>query len=193
MHAAGSRHPRTDTPVASVFKCRGFTCVGNRVDAQPAVRSITEFTVNSIPASLPEVPLQIAAAQAQPICGDVTANIAKTVELTGLAADRGAKLVVFPEKFLSGYEPGLIAGDPGRYAFEASDARLDPIRQVCRERGIAAVVGAATRGVHGLHISSLVFDLHGEALEPYHKQYLYRSEAEIYRPGTRGCMLELEG
>jgi predicted amidohydrolase len=47
--------------------------------------------------------------------------------------------------------------------------------------------------VHGLHISSLVFDLHGEALEPYHKQYLYRSEAEIYRPGTRGCMLELDG
>ncbi|MEC5404385.1 nitrilase-related carbon-nitrogen hydrolase [Paraburkholderia sp. MPAMCS5] len=70
------------------------------------------------PASLPQVPLCIAAAQAQAVCGDVTANIARTVELTGLAADRGAKLVVFPEKFLSGYEPGLIAGEPARYAFD---------------------------------------------------------------------------
>ena len=144
-------------------------------------------------AALPRVTLPIAAAQAQPVCGDVTANLAKTVELTGVAADRGARLVVFPEKFLSGYEPGLIAGDPARYAFEASDARIDPIREVCRRRGISVVVGAATRAAHGLHISSLVFDCRGEDVEPYHKQYLYRSEAEIYRPGTRGCILELDG
>ncbi|WOD16495.1 carbon-nitrogen hydrolase family protein [Paraburkholderia kirstenboschensis] len=144
-------------------------------------------------ASLPEVPLQIAAAQAQPVCADVTANIAKTVELTGLAADRGARLVVFPEKFLSGYEPGLIAADPSEYAFDQSDSRLDPIREACRRHAIAAVVGAATRDAGGLHISSLAFDRRGEDVEPYHKQYLYKSEAEIYRPGTRGCMLELDG
>ena len=144
-------------------------------------------------ACLPRVPLQIAAAQAQPVCADVAANIAKTVELTGLAADRGARLVVFPEKFLSGYEPGLIAGDPTQYAFAAADSRLDPIREVCSRRGIAAIVGAATRGDQGLHISSLVFDRRGEDVEPYHKQYLYKSEAEIYRAGMRGCMLELDG
>ncbi|HEX7937331.1 MAG TPA: carbon-nitrogen hydrolase family protein [Paraburkholderia sp.] len=149
------------------------------------------------PASSPQVSLCIAAAQAQAVCGDVTANIARTVELTGLAADRGAKLVVFPEKFLSGYEPALIAGEPARYAFEESDARLDPIREVCRARGIAAIVGAATRGADGLqtglHISSLIFDRRGEDVAPYRKQYLYRSEADIYRPGTRGCILELDG
>ncbi|WP_027800636.1 carbon-nitrogen hydrolase family protein [Paraburkholderia dilworthii] len=144
-------------------------------------------------ASLPRVPLQIAAAQTQPVCADVAANIAKTVELTGLAADRGARLVVFPEKFLSGYEPGLIAGDPAQYAFDPADSRLDPIREVCSRRAIAAIVGAATRGADGLHISSLVFDRRGEDGEPYHKQYLYRSEAGIYRPGTQGCMLELDG
>ncbi|MFM0752362.1 carbon-nitrogen hydrolase family protein [Paraburkholderia strydomiana] len=149
--------------------------------------------MNNKLASLPRVPLQIAAAQAQPVCGDVTANIAKTVELTGHAADRGARLVVFPEKFLSGYEPGLIAGDPSEYAFGQSDARLDPIREACRRHAIAAIVGAATRDADGLHISSLVFDRRGEDVEPYHKQYLYKSEAEIYRAGTQGCMLELDG
>jgi predicted amidohydrolase len=167
--------------------------IRNRVRAEPALDSIRELTVNNKFAALPRSPLQIAAAQAQPVCGDVTANIMKTVELTGLAADRGAQLVVFPEKFLSGYEPGLIAGDPAQYAFELADARLDPIREICRRRGIAAIVGAATRGADGLHISSLVFDCRGEDAKPYHKQYLYRSETEVYRPGTQGCMLELDG
>ncbi|MFM0723085.1 carbon-nitrogen hydrolase family protein [Paraburkholderia strydomiana] len=90
---------------------------------------------------LPQTSLRIAAAQAQPVPGDVAANIARTVELTGVAADQGAKLVVFPEKFLSGYEPDLIAGDPAKYAFDAHDPRLEPIRAVCRQREIAVIVG----------------------------------------------------
>ncbi|CAE6714494.1 Glutamine-dependent NAD(+) synthetase [Paraburkholderia domus] len=147
--------------------------------------------MNNKQAPLPQAPLRIAAAQAQPVSGDVTANIARTVELTCLAADRGAKLVVFPEKFISGYEPDLIAGDPAKYAFDEHDARLEPIRDVCRQREIAVIVGAATRcadGVSGLHISSLVFNRSGELIEPYHKQHLYSSETKIYRPGTQGCM-----
>jgi predicted amidohydrolase len=163
---------------------------------------VMEFELNHTQASLPPTSLRIAAAQAQPVPGDVAANIARTVELTGLAADRGAKLVVFPEKFLSGYEPDLIAGDPAKYAFDAHDARLEPIRAVCGRRGIAVIVGAATRGASGeggeggaggLHISSLVFKQSGEQIEPYHKQYLYSSEAWIYRPGLHGGMLELDG
>ena len=152
--------------------------------------------MNHKQASLPQMSLRIAAAQAQPVSGDVAANIARTVELTALAAERGAKLVVFPEKFLSGYEPDLIAGDPAKYAFNAHDPRLEPIREVCRRREIAAIVGAATRGAggaDGLHISSLVFNRSGEQIEPYHKQYLYSSETSIYRPGSQGCMLELDG
>ncbi|MFM0715094.1 carbon-nitrogen hydrolase family protein [Paraburkholderia strydomiana] len=148
---------------------------------------------------LPQTSLRIAAAQAQPVPGDVAANIARTVELTGVAADQGAKLVVFPEKFLSGYEPDLIAGDPAKYAFDAHDPRLEPIRAVCRQREIAVIVGAATRGrvaesgADDLHISSLIFNRSGEQIEPYHKQYLYSSEARIYQPGSQGCMLELDG
>nr|WKF62151.1 (R)-stereoselective amidase [Paraburkholderia busanensis] len=149
--------------------------------------------MNRIEPAIPQVSLCIAAAQAQPVSGDVAANIAKTVELTGLAADRCAKVVVFPEKFLSGYEPDLIAGDPAKYAFETHDARLEPIRDICRRREIAVIVGAATRDAGALHISSLIFDRSGKEIEPYHKQYLYSSERTIYTPGTRGRMLELNG
>ncbi|MFM0431246.1 carbon-nitrogen hydrolase family protein [Paraburkholderia aspalathi] len=152
--------------------------------------------MNNKQVSLPQAPLRIAAAQAQPVSGDVRANIARTVELTNIAADRGAKLVVFPEKFLSGYEPDLIAGDPAKYAFDEHDARLEPIREVCREREIAVIVGAATRGignVDGLHISSLVFNRAGELIESYHKQHLYSGETKIYQAGLQGCMLEIDG
>ncbi|CAE6742167.1 (R)-stereoselective amidase [Paraburkholderia aspalathi] len=152
--------------------------------------------MNNKQVSLPQAPLRIAAAQAQPVSGDVTANIARTVELTNIAADRGAKLVVFPEKFLSGYEPDLIAGDPAKYAFDEHDARLEPIREVCREREIAVIVGAATRGIRnvdGLHISSLVFNRAGELIESYHKQHLYSGETKIYQAGLQGCMLEIDG
>ena len=148
-------------------------------------------------ASLPQTSLRIAAAQAQPVSGDVVANIARTVELTDLAAGFGAKLVVFPEKFLSGYEPDLIAGDPAKYAFDAQDPRLDPIRAICREREIAVIVGAATRDQRNpgaLQISSLIFNRSGDQIEPYHKQYLFSSESRIYQPGSQGCMLlELDG
>ena len=152
--------------------------------------------MNNKQVSLPQAPLRIAAAQAQPVSGDVTANIARTVELTNIAADRGAKLVVFPEKFLSGYEPDLIAGDPAKYAFDEHDARLEPIREVCREREIAVIVGAATRGIRNvddLHISSLVFNRAGELIESYHKQHLYSGETKIYQAGLQGCMLEIDG
>ncbi|PRX36622.1 putative amidohydrolase [Paraburkholderia sp. BL18I3N2] len=149
--------------------------------------------LNRVQALLPQTSLRIAAAQAQPVSGDVTGNIARTVELTALAADAGAKPVVFPEKFLTGYEPDLIAGDPAKYAFDAHDARLEPIRDICRQREIAVIVGAATRGEHGLHISSLVFSRSGAQLASYHKQYLYSSETKVYRPGTQGRILELDG
>ncbi|KAA1004249.1 carbon-nitrogen hydrolase family protein [Paraburkholderia panacisoli] len=153
--------------------------------------------MNHSQASLPQTSLRIAAAQAQPVSGDVAANIARTVELTDLAAGLGAKLVVFPEKFLSGYEPELIAGDPAKYAFDAHDPRLEPIRAICREREIAVIVGAATRDQRNpdaLHISSLIFNRSGDQIEPYHKQYLFSSESRIYQPGSQGCMLlELDG
>ena len=54
----------------------------------------------------------IAAAQFAPVAGDVEANvrtIAGTVREAGAA---GARLVVFAELSLTGYEPALIRQDP---------------------------------------------------------------------------------
>ena len=143
---------------------------------------------------LPTRPLRIAAAQAQAIAGDVPANVATAAALIREAAAAGARLVLLAEKFLSGYEPGLVQADPGRHAVRPDDPRLAPIAQACRESGTAAVVGAAVQDEAGvLRISALVFGPDGRLNTRYDKQYLFRSERETYRPGTSGCTIELDG
>lgn len=109
------------------------------------------------------------------------------------AAANGVRLVVFAEKFLTGYEPELIASDPARYAVTVDDQRLAPIADACRETGTAAVVGAATRDAAGLAISALVFAPSGELVARYDKQHLFDAEPKVFRRGEAGCTLELDG
>ncbi|MEA2663973.1 MAG: 5-aminopentanamidase [Candidatus Eremiobacteraeota bacterium] len=144
-------------------------------------------------ASTPRAPVHIAAAQARSIPGDIGANVATVAELTEAAANEGARLVVFPEKFLSGYEPQLIAGDPETYAIGRDDSRVEPIAAACRRRNITAVVGAATRDERGLSNSCLVFGPDGDLVARYDKQYLYPGESDLYRSGDSGCILEIGG
>ncbi|MFC8388822.1 carbon-nitrogen hydrolase family protein [Streptomyces sp. NPDC057238] len=142
---------------------------------------------------LPSRPIRIAAAQAQAEAGDVEANVATVTAMVRDAARAEARLVVFPEKFLSGYEPDLIQADPHRCAVQPGDPRLGPIVDACRETGTAAVVGAAFHDQGDLYVSALVIDTNGELVTRYDKQHLFKSEREIYREGTAGCTLQLDG
>ncbi|MFE0459948.1 carbon-nitrogen hydrolase family protein [Kitasatospora sp. NPDC058965] len=147
-----------------------------------------------VPSDLPARPLRIAAAQAPVLPGDVGANAARAAELVERAAAAGARLVVFAEKFLTGYDPELIATDPQRYTVTADDPRLAPITAACRAHGITAVLGAATRDAAGvLRISALVLGPDGTALARYDKQHQYGSEPSVFAAGTAGCTVELDG
>ncbi|MEU0193690.1 nitrilase-related carbon-nitrogen hydrolase [Streptomyces afghaniensis] len=77
---------------------------------------------------LPSRPLRIATAQACPEPGDIVANTATAAAMVREAAQHsGAQVVVFPEKFLTGYGPELIRADPERRAVQAAgDERLAP-------------------------------------------------------------------
>ncbi|MFJ3220360.1 carbon-nitrogen hydrolase family protein [Kitasatospora sp. NPDC086801] len=141
----------------------------------------------------PERPLRIAAVQAQAVAGDVPANAAQAAELIREAAAAGARLVLFAEKFLSGYEPELIRTDPLKYAVQPGDPRLAPIAEACRETGTAAIVGAAAQVGDDLRVSALVLGPDGGLGTRYDKQHLFRTERDYYRPGAAGCTLELDG
>ncbi|MEV7927370.1 carbon-nitrogen hydrolase family protein [Kitasatospora sp. NPDC088779] len=141
----------------------------------------------------PERPLRIATVQAQAVAGDIPANATQAAELIREAAAAGARLVLFAEKFLSGYEPELIRTDPLKYAVQPGDPRLAPIAEACRETGTAAIVGAAAQVGDELRVSAFVLGPDGGLVTRYDKQHLFKTERDYYRPGAAGCTLELDG
>ncbi|CCP04905.1 hydrolase, carbon-nitrogen family [Erwinia amylovora Ea644] len=137
--------------------------------------------------------LKVAVAQAEPVAGDIPVNVQQSVTLIERAAKLGAKVVLLPEKFLSGYEPSLIKADPARYAVSTNDERLKPIAMACRQAAIFAVIGAATQEETGVCITSLCFNPQGELFARYHKRALFSSEARFFQPGQQAVAIEVEG
>jgi predicted amidohydrolase len=94
-------------------------------------------------------PLVIAVAQPPCVAYDVAAN-ALTHAATVRAA--GARVMVFPELSLTGYEldaPAISADDP----------RLAPIVEACADTGALALVGAPVQDEAGArHIGMLAVD-----------------------------------
>ncbi|PKV87616.1 carbon-nitrogen hydrolase family protein [Streptomyces sp. TLI_146] len=144
------------------------------------------------PFTTPSRPLRIAAAQAPVAPGDIPANVVTVARLIGAAARGGARVVVFAEKFLTGYEPELIRAEPERCAVNGvGDPRLDPVVAACREGGVVAVVGAAVYDGGELFVSALVVD-GGGVRARYDKQTLFRAEREVYRHGAAGLTLDVD-
>jgi predicted amidohydrolase len=128
-------------------------------------------------------PLVIAVAQ--PLCMpyDIAVNAA-----THAATVRsvGARVVVFPELSLTGYELDAPA-------IEAGDLRLVPIVEACASAGSVALVGAPVRVEAGRsHIALLAVDGAGVTLA-YHKMWLGTDECTRFTPGGTPAVLDLDG
>ena len=94
----------------------------------------------------------LAVAQTIAVPGDVTANLAQHVHLAALAADAGARIVVFPELSLIGYELHLAS----ELAFTGADPRLRPLIELAADRSLTLIAGAPARLDSGLHIAAFV-------------------------------------
>jgi predicted amidohydrolase len=82
----------------------------------------------------------VAGVQMDCALGDIAANRAAIVARLHQAADRGAKLVVFPECILTGY--GFDSRDQARRAAEALPGpSTDILAKECAKRGVWAVFG----------------------------------------------------
>jgi predicted amidohydrolase len=124
-------------------------------------------------------PLVIAVAQPSCVRYDVAANAAAHAAAVRAA---GARVVLFPEMSLTGYEldaPALDTGDP----------RLAPVVAACAQTGSLALAGAPVRGDH---IAMLAIDGSG-ATVAYRKMWLGDAEAARFTPGGEPAALDVDG
>jgi 5-aminopentanamidase len=135
--------------------------------------------------------LRVAAAQAESVAGDVATNVATAVGLVGSAADRGARVVVLPELFLTGYATEVWTVGQ---ALTVDHSALAPLRAVAAARGVVVVAGAAVRrGAEAVTLSLLVVDDEGRVSAPYDKQHLFEAERAFFTPGDHGASLVVDG
>jgi len=86
------------------------------------------------------------------VAGDVEANLHEHVRMARLAAAEGARVIVFPELSLIGYELALAAG----LAFSENDPRLFPLLDVAAGQGVTLIVGASVQLKSSLYIGAFV-------------------------------------
>jgi 5-aminopentanamidase len=135
--------------------------------------------------------LRVAAAQAESVPGDVAGNVATATDLVGAAAERGARVVVLPELFLTGYAPESWSVDQ---ALTTEDPRLAPLRAVAAEGRVVVVAGAAVRRrAEAVTLSLVVVDDDGSVSAPYDKQHLFEAERGFFTPGDHGASLVVDG
>ncbi|NUO57356.1 MAG: carbon-nitrogen hydrolase family protein [Hamadaea sp.] len=131
----------------------------------------------------PSAPLSIAAAQPACSAHDVAANALAHADLVRNA---GARVVVFPEMSLTGYEfdAAPVAAD---------DPRLAPIVAACAETGAIALAGApVASGSAGRHIGVLAIDGGGVRVA-YRKMFLGGAEPEHFVAGDAPAVFEVDG
>lgn len=123
----------------------------------------------------------MAAAQPRLIDGDVDANVAAHVDAVRRS---GARLVVFPELSLTGYDLGGESIDPG-------DERLAPLVAACAAADTLALVGAPI-DLQGAHrIGTLL--VRGTGVEAvYAKMCLGGAEPDYFVAGVRANAFEVD-
>jgi nitrilase len=117
-------------------------------------------------------PNRVAVVQAAPVVFDLSASLARVRNLAARAADGGAKLVLFPEAFLSGYPRGISFGtvlgnrtaqgrDHYRRYWESSvdvpGPAVDEMASLAAELGLHIVIGAVERDGGTLYCTALFF------------------------------------
>lgn len=143
----------------------------------------------------------LAAAQTIPAPGDLDANLDQHRELARVASAEGARIVVFPELSLTGYELELAS----ELALSEDDPRLEPLVETARSSAIALIVGAPVRIGPRLHLGAFVLSP-DRTVQLYTKRRLGAfpddvggggpvppPESTVFEPGDREPLVEIGG
>ena len=126
--------------------------------------------------------LSVAVAQPRVTAGDLRATVAAHADAVRAS---GARLVVFPELSLTGYDLAAPAVDLG-------DDALAPLVAACRESGAVALVGAPIAEGARESIAMLRVDADGVRVV-YRKAWLHGTESRRFTPGPGATTTEVDG
>jgi predicted amidohydrolase len=132
--------------------------------------------------------MKIAAYQGEGVKGDVSSALANMRDTAVLAASRGARLVIFPEMFLTGYN---IGDDVFTLAEPSDGPSAAAAGEIARETRVALVYGYPERSGDRIFNSARLIDPVSRAVANYRKTHLYGSEEN--RLFQRGDSLVLTG
>lgn len=135
--------------------------------------------------------LTVAAVQSVALPGGVAANVGEHVRLLEDADGHGARLAVFPELSLIGYDLRLLAEES--HWLTSPSAQLAELQAACEDMGIAAAVGAAVREPDGTPRLASVLIRPGAAPLIAPKMHLHGPEGELFEPGDRPTVVDIDG
>lgn len=135
--------------------------------------------------------LTVAIAQHAPVPGDIAENARRAATTVAVAAESGARLLLYPEFSLTGYDLDLLS-DPACWV-TAEDPRLDVAQEASRTHGVTTVVGAAWRGTEGGRLLASIALSPDGTVEVVGKRYLHGPERDLFQPGVSARPLVIDG
>ena len=106
---------------------------------------------------------------------DINANLDDHQNLIGLAANYGAKLILFPDLSITGYERAKAK----ELMFNKDDSRLDKLCKLANQKMIIVIAGAPIQIENGQFIGSFIIKPDG-TVSIYTKQYLHTGEEVFF-------------
>ncbi|MFI2781572.1 carbon-nitrogen hydrolase family protein [Streptomyces sp. ALB3] len=128
-------------------------------------------------------PLRTALLQSSGRAGSVDANLATLDEAAGRAASTGARLLVCPEMFLTGYAIGDAVPE---LAEPVDGPAAQAVAEICARHGLAVHYGYPERDGEAVFNAAQLIGPDGAPLANYRKTHLFGSfEEEWFTPGRR--------
>ncbi|MBM7573447.1 nitrilase-related carbon-nitrogen hydrolase [Aquibacillus albus] len=134
--------------------------------------------------------------QFQSILYDLDKNIEKAISYIDKAKEKHADLVIFPELFLSGYNPDMVSQQYFDYAININENSrlLSTFKNKAKENSINLIVPLSTyKALPGvIYNSAIVIDRNGEVIGCYDKTHLWAGERNHFRHGDDYPVFDLD-
>lgn len=135
--------------------------------------------------------LRAAAGQAVAVAGDIAANVVTAAELAREAGERGARLLVLPEAFVTGYCRAAFAGPLPTES--ALPPLLEPLSAAASDHALTVVVSSPLDRGGRRTLSTVVVAADGSVTVPYDKQHLSGYEKDHFVAGDHGASILVDG